>query len=1667
MPKRVFLNPPKPVCAPKGCPVILGTQCIHYSGDATPCLQILPNTPLNEVIKRIDEALCETAGNFQLYTEDTVTLNLSGAGTISDPLKGDVNISEIDNNGILVFPDGLFVLAPRSGLVYGGVVTWISGYTYHISAAGYFINGNYYESPETTITLNPPDDTYNRIDTFIVDTSSVASVLEGDPSDNPAQAGIDLGTQLELSFALVEVGTTQPSLDTECAYLENIEWTTSTNSSTINLASSSDSFSGSVSIEGTNVNAGANIRLIRSTTFNPTDYSVITFKIKSKGSWGVGSAAKRLNITLRSGGGIAGLSLNLQNYGLDPSVTTWQTITVPIYAFSLGTSAIPLEGIGFDVSGGSFPTMGFFIDNVCLQDVPVVLPGIPLKLQNGLTYNPTTNTGELGGSLLHHTTNYTGYFVHTLSGATVYNYPYQFKQEQNFANSTGIANYKSKGAIQVSSPDYNNSVTLGINYTSDVYQSSPLIEGYFGDRIGYMMNTNLTGNGSFGMRMDDNTSKSSGVFFHTKDTGTDGLTLFARPAVGSGTYTSGLSNFKGITLHTDKDLTFYGYPNTRNDGIATRFLTTDSSGNVELRDIDFSGLPIEDNYVDGASFNSATGDLTLTRTGALADIVTNLDGRYLTNVDVNNGLTEDVTNHFQLGGPLIKNTALTGIFNLSVNDGSVSVGAASAAFSKLYVQGTASQANAFYALKDNSPTSAGDVAATGRRLIQTTAFSASAVQAGLYGELGFNNNSGFTFSGGAHVNLSGLVGVFTMFMNSGNLTSGSSLFSAGAYYANLAGTGVVDKIASVRTQYPIQTPGQASFTGSVTNYYGIYLDDLSSSLIAARLTNKWGIYQAGANDKNYFGGQITANTVPLYTSGGYSVVVWNTATKRLENVAAGDIGGGSAYTVNNGLTENPSGNFQLGGTLLQNTTIATTADYVLSITGSTGYSAGEEALLRVVTTSASGQAIYATSTSSSEAAIQAIGGTYGVKGSAFFGIYGDGSVTGVTGISSTGTGVSASSISGTGLIAQSTSGTGLSVIVTPVSASTIVQGMSITRNTSGIATSGIGVSIDGLIENDGGASNISNQIIFKLTDVISGSEVSQTEIWNKNGGSLNRVLSVSGTGRLTLDTYGDGIHTGTVTKWLAVTVDGDVVEVDPPTLGGGGGSVTSVDLAMPSAFSVSGGPITTSGVLTVTATGTTSDYIRGDGSLAAFPTTLDLNFAEDDLVFSGNRTHTLSGNTLLIDGTNVNFELDGVNEAILNKVVSGTQNMSLNVGGSNKIVLHAENDNGTTAYSMDTSYDSNIALWQHYSRAIFDSITYEHRLTIATGAITISSLGHEYTSFQITGVPSGKQNSIVYYNEADGMFHHDYYPTLDEIADSGNVANKSLKISTSGAYSDAGEVFAGIAFDNTAPSGELYYILSNNTGDFDFRDVTNLRLSLKSDGTTYLADVDDATGVDKMVIVNNGIVSILPVPTSGTADGNNFTEDLTFDNLTGDLTLQRFGLPDIVTNIDGRYVEQSALSEEVQDIIGFSTVVDTSSVDAIYDDVGNTLELHVLPNFIYNLTQADEVRFKVGDTGAPVVATDTTFILQDCDGVALTDKKVKFYRGGLLQYQGDDYTYDPVTAAITVTVAFSADEKLIFEAWPDLMWRDCLIGTGGGSEGALSINGEDELLVNSTDTLLF
>jgi hypothetical protein len=339
---------------------------------------------------------------FELFTENTVTLHLFGAGTEADPLYGDVQVSQQPNNAIEILSDGLYVPnLIKNGVVYGGIVTWIAGYTYHISPAGYYINYQFYESPEVIVTLDPPDTTFDRFDSFIVDTTSTASVVTGTPSNNPAEPGLDIGLQLKLSSALVQVGTTDPGIGLDCIYLENSEWTQIIANARFNTSSISNPCQGSVDIEATNVITGDAIRYQ-----NPggiidvvADYTVLTFKIKAKAGW---PGAKRISFRWWNGGFSVGTAVTIGggNYGFDRNnITTCQTVSIPISAFNLplGGSFVNSLEISITGSGGTLP--GFYLDAICLQEIEVPDPPALEDIKVKVSANDTT-TGYLTEKLV-------------------------------------------------------------------------------------------------------------------------------------------------------------------------------------------------------------------------------------------------------------------------------------------------------------------------------------------------------------------------------------------------------------------------------------------------------------------------------------------------------------------------------------------------------------------------------------------------------------------------------------------------------------------------------------------------------------------------------------------------------------------------------------------------------------------------------------------------------------------------------------------------------------------------------------------------------------------------------------------------------------------------------------------------------------------------------------------------------------------------------------------------------------------------------------------------------------------------------------------------------------------------------------------------------------------
>jgi hypothetical protein len=122
-----------------------------------------------------------------------------------------------------------------------------------------------------------------------------------------------------------------------------------------------------------------------------------------------------------------------------------------------------------------------------------------------------------------------------------------------------------------------------------------------------------------------------------------------------------------------------------------------------------------------------------------------------------------------------------------------------------------------------------------------------------------------------------------------------------------------------------------------------------------------------------------------------------------------------------------------------------------------------------------------------------------------------------------------------------------------------------------------------------------------------------------------------------------------------------------------GGTVTSVGLTMPSAFTVTNSPITSSGDIAVTGAGLVSQYVRGDGTLANFPNSTGggssvnyyLNGSVSQGTFGGTTYYQMSKTPILGAGTNFIRTNGAGNGYIASFITDAGDPSQLNIPGGN------------------------------------------------------------------------------------------------------------------------------------------------------------------------------------------------------------------------------------------------------------------------------------------------------------------------------------------------------------------------------------------------------------------
>lgn len=331
------------------------------------------------------------AGGQPLTTANSNSISLSGIGSFNDPLTGSIIVSGQPGNVIQSLADGVFV--PnfiQNGRISGGIITWVSGYTYDVTSANYVINGVPYFAPETQITLANSDPTFGRFDVPVLNSNSTITVITGTPADDPQIPSHDPLTQIPLTPIFVTAASTEPTVVQEWIYINNVEWTTASTTPRIDPASTSNPFSPPLDVEAT---LARNADFIRFTDPTPpttmSAFNILTLKLRSKA---VFDATSRIELRWYSGVTAVGSPIGISDgtYGfISAQTSSYQTISIPLSQFGSLTTVTSLL-LTIRTSNGN--TIGFYIDDIQLQQAIVPVSG-NAWVQGG---NFMASTGVLG-----------------------------------------------------------------------------------------------------------------------------------------------------------------------------------------------------------------------------------------------------------------------------------------------------------------------------------------------------------------------------------------------------------------------------------------------------------------------------------------------------------------------------------------------------------------------------------------------------------------------------------------------------------------------------------------------------------------------------------------------------------------------------------------------------------------------------------------------------------------------------------------------------------------------------------------------------------------------------------------------------------------------------------------------------------------------------------------------------------------------------------------------------------------------------------------------------------------------------------------------------------------------------------------------------------------------
>jgi hypothetical protein len=324
---------------------------------------------------------------------------------------------------------------PPSTYLISGNASWSGvGFVYNVSATQYKIAGVLYNTSPTQVTLAPSNPKFDRIDVIAVDNTGSVIVLTGIPSACPVKPQTN-STQIELTFITVKAGAKIPNIPLENIYIDNNEWTGTTNGN-VNFDSNVLVYQGTKSVQTvTNLISNQYIQFSKGSPYVISGGN-LTFWIKLNNNGTVPGSI--INIQFWNAGSPVGNIVSILGgpgnyYGVIGSDTTsWQLCTIPISAFGNITT---VDALRFFKGPGPSSISNFFIDFIKIEStIPTPTNGHVI-MDEGIALPQRTNLDFKGDIVLVtddslndktivniHTPYRKSFWIYNVSGAS--NYPW-------------------------------------------------------------------------------------------------------------------------------------------------------------------------------------------------------------------------------------------------------------------------------------------------------------------------------------------------------------------------------------------------------------------------------------------------------------------------------------------------------------------------------------------------------------------------------------------------------------------------------------------------------------------------------------------------------------------------------------------------------------------------------------------------------------------------------------------------------------------------------------------------------------------------------------------------------------------------------------------------------------------------------------------------------------------------------------------------------------------------------------------------------------------------------------------------------------------------------------------------------------------------------------------